>query len=212
MNHNAVHAAATITTRGLIGNTQESPLFAAGAVVLTGTPDIRVLPTYNFWGLPANPALYNFFTNNSYVITTLPRNPIASVGERALAFNFPLNYWLVSSLFTIRDLNGTLVNIRNSVNFPHVVYNGTVAVDRSEIRTRIAREILATGRQYPLGCLFFDGAQTNALDGNTANDSKWLNMYLANNPAFYAHIAGIATPGSYDVMLEQIVPNHVSVL
>ncbi len=76
----------------------------------------------------------------------------------------------------------------------------------------MAREILAIGRQYPYGCLFFDGAQTNALEGNSVNTSRWLNMYQANNPAFYAHISGITVPASFDVMLEQIVPNYVTVL
>ncbi len=213
MNHNAIHAGVTITTRHLIGANPESPLFAAGAnVAVDGVPDIRVLPTYNFWGLPANPEIYQFFTNNSYVVTSLPRNPIGSVGERALSFNFPLNYWLISALFTIRNSVGVLADVRTNVNFPHLVYNGTVNVDRSEIRTRIAREILATGRQYPYGCLFFDSAQTNNLDGNSANTSKWLNMYQANNPAFFAHIAGLTMPGSFDVLLEQIVPNYVTVL
>ncbi len=105
-----------------------------------------------------------------------------------------------------------LVDVRSNVNFPHVVYNGTVTVDRSEIRTRVAREILHTGRQYPYGCLLFDGAQTTNLEGNSANNSKWLNSFLASNPAFFAHISGITVPGSFDVMLEQIIPNHVQVI
>ena len=93
------------------------------------------------------------------------------------------------------------------------MYNGTILVDKSDIKTRVAREILATGRQYPYGCLLFDGSQTNNLHGNSANMAKWLNMYQANNPVYYANVqAGTQMPGSFDVLLEQIVPNYVTVL
>lgn len=110
-------------------------------------------------------------------------------------------------------MNQKLLNVRNNIDYPHVVYNGTVTVDRTQLKTRIAREVSETGAQYPYGQLIFDGAQTNNMHGNSANMSKWLNMYQANNPMFYADVdAGVIVPGSFDVLLEQIVPNHVEII
>ena len=214
MQHNAIYANVTINTNSLLSATFDTPLQTP---VMTGlnilNPVITGLPTYNFWGLPAQAQLYNFFVNNSYVITGYPRNPINNVGSRALAFNFPLNFWLISSMFTIRHgVNQALANIRSNVDNPHLVYNGTIHVDRTDIRTRTAREITNTGRVYPYGTLMFDGAQTNNLDGNSMNMSRWLNMYQANNPMYYADMIGITVPASFDVLLEQLIPNYVTVL
>lgn len=219
MQHNAIYANLSIVTNSLLSTTFETPLQMSGAEavdVAIVTPDavITCEPTYNFWGLPQNPDLYSFFVNNSYVITSYPRNPISSLGARALAFNFPLNYWLISSLFTVRHAaDARLAHVRSLIDNPHLVYNGTIVVDRSTMRTRIAREVLHTGRQYPYGSLMFDGAQTNNLDGNSANMSRWLNMYQANNPIYYADVlAGLTLPGSFDVLLEQLIPNYVTVI
>ena len=214
MQHNSVYANVSITTKSLVGDTADFPFMRGGAIdTEIENLSINVQPTYNFWGLPSDVNLYSYFVNNSYVVTTYPKNPINNVGEKALSFNFPLNYWLVSALFTIRKQGGNLANIREEIEQPYLMYNGTIIVDKSDIKTRIAREILATGRQYPYGCLLFDGAQTNNLHGNSANMAKWLNMYQANNPVYYANVQPhVSMPGSFDVLLEQIVPNYVTVL
>lgn len=215
MQHNAIYANVTINTSAILSSIMETPLQTP---VLTGlnvlNPVINAQPTYNFWGLPANPQLYTFFVNNSYVVTGYPRNPINNVGARALAFNFPLNYWLISAMFTVRHgAAQALANIRVNTDNPVLVYNGTIHVDRTDIKTRIAREIFTTGRMYPFGTLLFDGAQTNNLDGNSMNMAKWLNMYQANNPMYYADVVGAFTlPGSFDCVLEQLIPNYVTVL
>ena len=213
MQHNAIYANLTINSSNLLSAAHDTPVQSASANVSVLSSDINCNPTYNFWGLPANAALYNFFVNNSYVVTTYPKNPISSVGSRALSFNFPLNYWLISATFTIRESLERLVNVRSVVEQPHLVYNGTIHVDRSDIRTRIAREVATIGSQHPFGTLIFDGAQTNNLNGNSANMSKWLNMYQANNPAYYADVAAeFSLPGNFDVLLEQLIPNYVTVL
>lgn len=216
MQHNAIYANIAITTNTLLSDRWTTPLQAPTATlanVFAEVPAITCLPTYNFWGLPANPELYNFFVNNSYVVTAYPTNAITSTGVRGLTFNFPLNYWLISAMFTPRMTDGRLANVRSHIDNPVLVYNGTIHVDRSEIRTRVAREVVATGRTYPYGTLLFDGAQTNNLEGNSANMSRWLNMYQANNPAYYADImGGFTIPGTFDAVLEQLIPNYVTVL
>jgi len=213
MQHNAIYANLTLNTNHLLSATHDTPLRSTSANVSTLTPVITCEPTYNFWGLPANAELYNFFVNNSYVVTTYPKNSITSVGGKALSFNFPLNYWLVSAMFTIRQSGEFLTDVRRTIDQAYLVYNGTIHVDRSAIKTRVARELVATGLIYPYGTLMFDGAQTNHLTGNSANMSKWLNMYQANNPAYYADvITPFTLPGSFDVLLEQLIPNYVTVL
>jgi len=213
MQHNAIYANLTINTAALLSGSHETPLRSTSANISVLNPVINCVPTYNFWGLPANPNLFSFFVNNSYVLTGYPKNPIPALGARGLSFNFPLNYWLISAMFTIREAGERLISVRERLDQAHLVYNGTVHVDRSDMKTRMAREIVHTGRQYPYGTLLFDGAQTNNLDGNSANMSRWLNMYLANNPIYYADIlAGFTLPGSFDVLLEQLIPNYVTVL
>jgi len=216
MQHNAIYANMNLTAAALVAANHENPFhIAAGelANIEISAVNMNAEPVYNFWGLPNNPELYSFFVNNSYVLTAHPRNAITSAGARGLTFNFPLNYWLISAMFTPRENGGRLARIRDNINFPTLVYNGTIHVDRSPIRHRIAREITHTGRAYPFGTLMFDGAQTNNLDGNSINMSRWLNMYQANNPQYFADIVGtFALPGTFDVLLEQLIPNYVTVL
>lgn len=216
MQHNAIYANVTLAIANLIGTTWDFPFRTAAAVVVTDTAPvlaINCLPTYNFWGLPRDPNLYQFFVNNSYVLTSLPRNPIASIGARAIAFDFPLNYWLISMMLTIRQSGEQLINARNLIDNGTLVYNGTIHVDRSDRRTRVAREMLQTGRQLPFGTVMYDGALTNNLEGNSLNMSRWLNMYQANNPTYFADVlAGFTVPGVYDVLLEQLIPNYVTVI
>lgn len=211
MQHNAIYANVVLNTSSLVGTSHELPIQTTAAVNAL-VPSITVEPTYNFWGLPRDASLYQFFVNHSYVLTSLPKNPISSIGARALAFDFPLNYWLMSAMFTIRQSGDQLINVRDNINNPVLVYNGTIHVDRTEMKTRIAREVFETGRQYPFGTLMFDGAQTNNLNGNSLNMAKWLNMYQANNPMYLADVAGITLPGTYDVLLEQLIPNYVTVI
>lgn len=213
MQHNAIYANITLNTNHILSDNHETPLQCSVAEISVGNESITCEPTYNFWGLPSNAELYNFFVNNSYVVTSYPKNDISSVGGKGLSFNFPLNYWLISAMFTIRENAEKLVNIRDAIDQAHLVYNGTIHVDRSSIKTRIAREIVQTGEQYPYGTLMFDGAQTNNMFGNSVNMAKWLNMYQANNPSYYADIISpFALPGSFDVLLEQLIPNYVTVL
>ena len=215
MQHNAIYASVEVRANSILSTTFDTPLQMG---VITGinvlAPVITAQPTYSFWGLPDNPELYSFFVNNSYVLTNLSRNPIASTGARALTFNFPLNYWLIAAIFTVRHgAARALADVLLMVDNPVLIYNGTIHVDRTDMRTRTAREIYHTGRMYPYGTVMFDGAQTNNLDGNSVNMARWLNMYLANNPLYHTDIVGGFTlPGSFDVLLEQLIPNHVTVI
>lgn len=207
MQNNSVYANVTITT-----NPQARVFTLASGLVLTAST-ITAFPSYSFWGIPQRPEMYSFFVNNSYVVTSLPNNPITSTGARALRFNLPNNYWLIASMLSVRDSALALVDVRNVLDNLHMVYNGTVVVDFVRHFTRYAREMYETGRILPHGMLLMDNSQGVNDRTNSANSSKWLNMYTANNPQILADIVGaMALPGSFSVCLEQLVPNYVKIV
>lgn len=217
MQNNSVYASVTLTVPALLGANAGSPLYVSGGVpsTLTATANITCQPTYNFWSIPMpnNPQLYAFLVSHSYMLLSQANNPINKTGAEALQYLLPNNYYLLSLLLTIRDSNNALVNVAQMVDNPFLSYNGTARVDRRDINTRMARQIIFyEGVPVPLGQLLWDGTDISYLTNGT-NTTKWLNMYLANNPMFVADVAsGFALPGSFSVLREQLVPANVQIV
>ena len=212
MANTSVHANVELMVAPMVGTTPDFPFHGSANLSLIGS-NVNVTPVYKFWALPKNRALYEQFVNTSYVVTRFANKSIAAVGEKAISFEVPINFWLVSALMTIRNQARTLVDVTANLNNPHLVYNGTISVDRSPIAVKTARDFIFYGLEAPTGHLIFDYANTGNLHGNSANMSKWLNMYQASNPVLYADVmAGFTVPGSYDVTLERLAPNHVQVI
>lgn len=213
MQNNSIYANVTLRTNTLLGADESYPVSTTNATTTLVSQNIKCTPTYSFWGIPQNPNLYAFFVNNSYVLSTYPKNDFNNKGSKALRFNFPNNYWLIAAILTIRDKNKQLLDILNKTNNPHLVYNGTVTVDMTGIRTRYAREMFENGRVMGYGQLLFDGTSGVDMWTNSADTSKWLNMYMANNPTYFVDIdTTVEVPGEFDVLLEQLVPNYVRMM
>lgn len=217
MQNNSVYASVQITLPMLLGTTAASPLYVAEAVpaTLSVSSDIKLQPTYNFWSipLPNDPRLYGYLVSHSYMLLSQPANVLNKTGAEALAYNMPNNYYLLALLFTLRDGAGDLVDMYSGIDNPYLSYNGTARVDRRDIKTRFARQnIFYEGPVSALGQLLWDGTDI-AYQTNGVNTSKWLNMYLANNPQFMTDVAaGLVVPASYAVCREQLVPANVQLV
>lgn len=217
MQNNSVYCNVTLTCPGinLQSASPTSPIYGGTANVALQTAAIQAKPTYNFWAIPVpnEPKLYAYLVSHSYMLLSQANNPFTKTGAEALQYNLPNNYYLLALILTLRDSNGALLDIPAKVNNPYLSYNGTIRVDRRDVKTRFARqEIYYEAIGSPLGQILWDATDITYLPNGT-NTSKWLNMYLANNPQFVADIdASVAVPGSFGVLREQLVPANVQIV
>jgi len=217
MQNNSVYANVSITSPLLLGTTAAAPLYNAElpATCTHKSSAVNVYPHYNFWSIPVpnNPQLYAFLVSHSYMLLSQANNPVAKTGPEALQYNMPNNYYLLSLLLTLRDSTGALADTYSNIDNPYLNYNGTARVDRRKIQPRMARQAMQyEGMPCNLGQLLWDGTDIEYLPNGTCT-SKWLNMYLANNPQFVADIAaGFSAAGTFSVLREQLVPANVQIL
>jgi|GEM_PF-6686833 len=218
MQNNSVYCNVTITCPGVnpqAVNPASSPIYGGTANAVFDSASIQAKPTYNFWAIPVpnDPRLYAYLVSHSYMLLSQVNNPLTKTGAEALQYNLPNNYYLMGLILTIRDANGVLIDIPAKADNPYLSYNGTIRVDRRDIKTRFARQaIYYEAVPSPLGQLLWDGTDVSYLPNGT-NTSKWLNMYLANNPQFVADIDGsVSVPGSFAVLREQLVPANVKIV
>jgi len=218
MQNNSVYCNVALTSPLLLGATAESPLFVTGGVPATlsmSASAVDIYPHYWFWSIPVpnDPKLYSYLVSHSYMLLSQANNPQTNTGAEALEYNMPNNYYLLSLLLSLRDSTGALADVYTSLDNPYLNYNGTARVDRSKIQPRIARQTIQyEGIPSNLGQLIWDATDIEYLPNGT-NTSKWLNMYLANNPQFVADVAaGFAVNGKFSVLREQLVPANVQIV
>ncbi len=217
MQNNSVYCNVTLTCPGinLQSTSPTSPIYGGTGNVALQAATIQAKPTYNFWAIPVpnDPKLYAYLVSHSYMLLSQANNPFTKTGAEALQYNLPNNYYLLALILTLRDSNGALLDIPTKVNNPYLSYNGTIRVDRRDVKTRFARqEIYYEAIASPLGQILWDATDVTYLPNGT-NTSKWLNMYLANNPQFVADIdASVAVPGNFSVLREQLVPANVQIV
>ena len=216
MQNNSVYATVQMTVPNIIGTTPLTPLsIAAIPATLKVTPEINCQPTYNFWSIPVpnDRRLYQYLVSHSYMLLSQGNNVLSQSGIESMQYTMPNNYYLLGLLLTIRDSNKALVDCYSKLDNPYLSYNGTVRVDRRDMATRTARQIVnGEGIVSPLGQILWDATDVTYLPNGT-NTTKWLNMYQANNPQFIADVAAtVGVPGSYAVLREQLVPANVTVI
>jgi len=217
MQNNSVYANVSLTSPLLLGTTAASPLYKSDlpATATHKASAVNVYPHYNFWSIPVpnDPKLYAFLVSHSYMLLSQANNPVAKTGPEALQYNMPNNYYLLSLLLTLRDSTAALADTYSNIDNPYLNYNGTARVDRRKIQPRMARQAMQyEGMPCNLGQLLWDGTDIEYLPNGTCT-SKWLNMYLANNPQFVADIAsGFSAAGTFSVLREQLVPANVQIL
>jgi hypothetical protein len=217
MQNNSVYCNVALTSPALTGITEESPLHVdtTWPATMTANTAINVYPHYNFWSIPTpnDPKIYSYLVSHSYMLLSQANNPLTKTGAEALTYNMPNNYYLLALLLTLRDSAGALADVYSMLDNPYLNYNGTARVDRRKMAPRMARQLLqAEGIPSPPGQIIWDGTDVEYLPNGT-NTSKWLNMYLANNPQFVADIAaGFSVSGKFSVLREQLVPANVQIV
>jgi hypothetical protein len=218
MQNNSVNLNVTITTPTLLGTTYLSPMYIASipaTLTVCKMVGATIQPTYNFWSIPApnDVSLYSYLISHSYMMLSQPHNALAAGGVDALQYSLPNNYYLMSLLLTLRDSAGVLLTIPDIIGNSYLSYNGTARVDRRDIYTKLARQALQyQGNAVGLGQLIWDATDVD-FEANGTNTTKWLNMYLANNPQFIADILGSpSVPLQYSVLREQLVPANIQLV
>lgn len=218
LQNNSIYANISLTCPSILGATASSPLFISGGVPSTFTNSANAIvcqPTYNFWAIPSpnDAKLYQYLVSYSCMLLSQPNNTLSKTGQEAIQFNIPNNFYLLGLLTTIRDGAGALVDCYNYMDNPYLSYNGTARVDRRDIKTRQARQkVFYDATPTALGQIWLDFTDITYIN-NSTNTSKWLNMYLANNPQYIADVAGTVTlPASYSVLREQLVPAQVQII
>lgn len=220
MQNNSIYASIRIDCPLTLGGSPTSPLFVAGGVPGTLTNSANALtiqPTYNFWNIPNpnDPTLYAYLCSFAYCLNSQANNPLSKTGSEALQFTIPNNALLMSLLLTVRDSGGVLLDAysANGLDNIYLSYNGTARVDRCDIQTRLARQAIYYGSMPTgQGQILYDATDVK-MQANSVQTTKWLNMYLANNPQIVADIAaGVTVPGSFSVLREQLIPSNVQII
>jgi hypothetical protein len=220
MQNNSVYCNVAISSPALLGTTPASPLYnaALGATTTHKSSAITIKPQYNFWAIPVpnDAKLYSYLVSHSYLLLSQGSNPITKTGSEALQYNLPNNYYLLGLLLTARQSTAALIDVYSStvgLDNVYLNYNGTARIDRRNIRARFARDTYYR-RAIPSlpGQLQLDLTDAD-LDSNGLNTTKWLNMYLANNPQIVADVqSSFSASGSFSVLREQLVPSQVSLV
>lgn len=216
MQNNSVYCSVQLSVPNLIGTTAASPFYVASAVPATLTLEhsLGCKPTYNFWAIPTpnDSRLYEFFISHSYMLQT-DGYVIQKSGIEGFQYQMPNNYYLMALLLTMRDSTGALLDAYAKIDNPYLSYNGTARVDRRDIKTRTARQIIQNeGILSPKGQLIWDGTDIGYLS-NGCNTTKWLNMYQANNPTFMMDIdSSVNLNGKATILREQLVPATIMVV
>jgi hypothetical protein len=218
MQNNSVNLNISVTTPTLLGTTVLSPLYIAtipATLTACKLQAATIQPTYNFWSIPApnDVSLYSYLISHSYMMLSQPHMSLAAGGIDALQYSLPNNYYLMSLLMTIRDSGGVLLTIPDIIGNSYLSYNGTARVDRRDIFTKLARQVIQyQGNAVGMGQLLWDATDVD-FEANGTNTTKWLNMYLANNPMFVADILNSpAVPLTFSVVREQLVPANIQLV
>jgi hypothetical protein len=219
MQNNSVYCNVSITSPALLGATAASPLYGTvAATTSVKSTAIVAKPQYNFWAIPVpnNAKLYSYLVSHSYLLLSQGNNALSKTGAEALQYGMPNNYYLLSLLATIRDSNAALIDVYSStagLDNMYLNYNGTARIDRRGMRSRFARDtIYREAIAYLPGQVLMDMTDAD-LNSNGLNTTKWLNMYLANNPQLVADVqASYSSPGSFSILREQLVPAQVNLV
>lgn len=219
MQNNSVYANISLTVPALLATTPKSPFYVPTTVPATLTvasSTLQCQPCYNFWAIPVpnNAQLYSYLCSHSYMLLSVPSVAQTKTGAEALSYPMPNNYYLLALLMTLRDSGDNLINTVTNLENPYLNYNGTARVDRKPQHIRQARSVCYyEGAANLLGQLLWNGAGEIDYQTNSMNTSRWLDMYQANNPTFTADVAeAYATPGSFSMLREQLVPANVQIV
>lgn len=221
LQNNSTFATITYTmAASMIGTTSDSPMYVAGAVPGTlsynsQNSSMSATSRYDFWSVPSDFTTYQNLILNSFQIIEQPGNTFSSTGTGALKFPFPLNSYLLASMFIVRDSGGALIQTSNVFSEVRLEYNGNVYPFKTDqgIHEFTSYTDYGDNQFNRFGTLMWDG--TNTSDRLNFSDSAgWVDLYNTSNPTFYGDVkaASITLPASYSFVRVQIVPSDVQVL
>ena len=200
----------------LLGDTAQSMFYVSGGAPSTLTATLNSWTTkteYDFWSIPANPALYSDFINNTFQVAEVDSFAVAVSGQSAFRYDLPDNMYLVALHFLGLDNNGKYLSFGNSFTKAKISYNGDtvtpVNMYMNRLRAKQFQAYDADVNNIP-GYVLWDGDDTS--DNITQSDSSgWINLYSVSSPKFIADIAtGQAMPLQYSITRETIIAGAVN--
>jgi hypothetical protein len=210
LQNNQTYTTLTRTPVGaIVGTTQQSPMYAAGANTTAALTSWQSLGTYFFWSLPTDPGLYQPMIQNAYQVIEQPGIPIAATGPQALKYSIPSNAYIEALHAFVNDSAGVAVTpIELSLTNMYIAFNaGTVTpvtFDMVGRRADICTDYEDDRSALP-GYTFWDGDETTE-DVNITDDASWIDTYSAAEPFWQFDVAaGFAAAGAAAVTREQLV-------
>jgi hypothetical protein len=182
------------------------------ATALTGGT-MNINSRYDFWAVPGDSALYQSLILNSFQLIEQPSNQINGTGSGALKLQFPLNSYLLSSMFINRSSTGQLVNTGSSFSNIYLQYNSNVQPFKSEVGLHQFAQYTDYGNPFDqFGTILWDGTDTTDTLNN-ADSAGWIDLYNTSNPQFIADVTTASpTPTTFSFVRAQIVPSDVRVI
>lgn len=218
MQNNSVYCNVKLTMNSLTGILPTAGVYIATTypTTLATTASVTCHPVYRFWTIPGSDytKIVQYLIQHSYMLLSQSNNALATTGVDALQYDIPTNFYLLSLLLTLRNGSGVLQDMWDMVDNVNLSYNGTSRVDRKDRRIEIARQSLYyQGFGAALGQWLWDASANIDYLSNSLNTSRWIDMYMANNPTLNADIASsFTTTGKFSVLREQLVPAKVKVI
>ncbi len=202
----------------MLGTTAAYPIYVASAVPSTLTystaSTLASLPRYDFWGVPANPELYQSFIMNSFQLLEQTNNPLANDGVEAIQFQYPLNSYLLSNTLTLRNASNALVDCDSVVQNIYQQYNSNVTPFKTDYGIhKFSQYMFGLTDFSKFGTIVWDGTATEQ-QVNVSDETGWINLYTVSNPTFIVDIVSgsITLPATYSITRASIVPADVRVV
>jgi hypothetical protein len=218
LQNNSVYATVSRTPVGsFVGSNAEAPLYVAGGPPSTLTANLSswtVSTQYDFWSIPADPALYIDLIANSYQVQEQKGLKINGTGPSALIYDLPINQFLTALHILAYDGNGNPAALGWDTNL-YVKYNaGGIVVYSSPNQLARGTAFADYGSDvlgFP-GYALWDGNDTTS--SQTESDSAgWLDTYYAANPQLILDIeTTLAVPATVSITRESVVQNVQQVM
>lgn len=194
----------------LTGTNNSAPLYVDTTFpsTLTVTATDTINSEYHYWSTPDNPAVYQDFVNQIYVVNENSNLNVQNSGVQAFQYPLPLSQY-VTALHTLwTDTNGDAVDIfHNVANMQLTLGMGTIVPVKLNTGMHQYEQLLdyMENRADIPGYAYWDGNDTaNAINAET-DSTGWFNTYNAANPQLVADV------GTYNGGSAPSVPYTVSV-
>ncbi len=215
LQNNSTFATITRTlTSAPVGTSGAYPFSVASLTGVATTVSDTINTNYEFWSVPADPALYQEMVQNSYQVQEATQLTVSAVGPGALSYNIPQNmYFLGGHIWAVDGTGAPLASAALARLFIQYNAGSVIPIVEYQGRQRAAQFLdYGDDRQQVPGYRFWDGENTT--DSLTDTDQAgWIDTYAAATPQFLADVAaGTAVPITYAITRESVVAGAVQVV